>query len=152
MKKLVVVLLTVLSLMGCAEEDKKTEIGRIALTEISRDRFFTKEITLDLKQGEVISFWTDTAVSYENPIGLAYVVEVQVNGTNRPLLRLSALGEDSESRVKKEVKDGRTSLSFLGKIEDYVVEETGTYLFKAAIMASNDYSIELQKAVLILKK
>lgn len=129
------------------------EVGRLAINQVSRgENIIMKESTVELENGDQIVFWSDMDMEYEGDAEIRFRISIvkgedpygnlEVNPTEKEL----TLGES------KTTLNGKTSWSFVGQNAVFNVQEDGQYTFKAILVASENSSLVINKAELVLKK
>lgn len=128
------------------------EIARLPISQLSNDSISIEEVTVDLKKGETLYLWTEMDLEYDDDLKLIYTIEVWSDTSRTGGFRLNPL----ETKVR--VGEVRTSLgnhtnwSFSGQMKELEIYDTGSYTFKVALNSSGNPSLELNKAILVLKK
>lgn len=144
--------LLLIFLIGCSAITGE-EVARLPINEISTENnLVVKEVSLDLKKDEEIAFWSDIDMEYEGDASLRFRVEVLKNGEDfggfeiDPTDKSMTLGE-----VRTTIMD-KTDWSFSGKNSEVKIEEDGKYTFKAILVSSDNPSLKIEKAELVIKK
>ncbi len=150
MKKLISIILFATTLISC--DIMGEEIGRLSFTETSNYELNVKELTLELKKGEKISFWTDTDIEYESDLALVYQLELWQDTGKIGGIQLNALETNPTLMQVKTQLGNKTSWSYQGKMNFFQIENTGKYTFKAIIKSSENPTLKLNKADLVFKK
>lgn len=152
MKKLIIVFVLPLFLMNCGGLTGE-EIARLKINRVSTEGNFTaKEVSLDLKKGDEIAFWSDMDIAYEEDVTLQFKVKIFKNKT-----KISEFGIDPTKKnitigeVKSNVM-GKTKWSFSGKNHTVTIDEDATYRITSILVTSISPSLKVNKAELVLKK
>ncbi|WP_074407792.1 hypothetical protein [Aquimarina megaterium] len=151
MRKLLLGLSITLILIGC-DALIGEEIGRISFKQTSNIEQIIREITLDLKEGEKISFWTETDIEYENELTLIYTVELWIDSKEQGGFKMNALETNPTMMEIKKSFGNETSWSYTGKMNHLTIKEDGNYTFKAVLHSSENNNLKINKAELVLKK
>ncbi|WP_109850965.1 hypothetical protein [Aquimarina sp. AU58] len=151
MKKLLLGLSITLALIGC---DALTgeEIGRISFKQTSDVEQIIRETTLDLKKGEKISFWTEIDIEYENELALIYTVELLIDSKEQGGFKMNALETNPTMMEIKKSLGNKTTWRYTGKMNHWTIKEDGNYTFKAVLHSSENHTLKINKAELVLKK
>jgi hypothetical protein len=138
--------------MGCSALTGE-EISRLAINKVStKGNFIDKDVMLELKQGDEIAFWSEMDMAYEGDINLRFRVKIFKNDIKMseldidPMKKSITIGEVKTSIMNK------TKWSFTGKNYELKIEEDASYRIAAILIASNNPSLEVTKAELIIKK
>jgi len=150
MKKLVL-LLPVL-LLGCSALTSE-EIARLEINKISTQGNFTaKEAMLDLKKDEEIAFWSDMDMEYKGDVKLQFKIKIFKSTTKVAQFEIDPTKKNiTVGEVKTNVMD-KTKWRFSGKNHDLTIEEDGTYRITSILVASENPSLKITKAELVIKK
>ncbi|GAA4245184.1 hypothetical protein KO504_04010 [Winogradskyella psychrotolerans] len=151
MKKIAFVIFFCFLLIGCSKLLGE-EVARLEINKTSNTELYPKEAALSLSKGEKISFWTDTDVVYEDDVALIYTVEIWKDSVNIGGLKLDALKTNPTVMELRKTIGNKTSWSFSGKMKHITIKETGNYTFKAILNSSDNPSLKINKAELVLKK
>ncbi len=129
------------------------EVARLPINQVSRHtELIIKEATLDLKKGEEISFWTETDIEFEDGLALVYTVEVWKGSLQIGGFEMDALETNPTMMEVRTSFGNKTSLSYTGKMNSAPIEEDGKYTFRAVLNSSDNPTLKINKAELILKK
>lgn len=128
------------------------EVARLEIDQTSNEELIIKQASLSLKKGEEVAFWTEMDMEYENDLALVYVVEVWKDSTLQGSFQLDALETSPTMMEVKTTIGNKTSWSYTGKMDFLNIEEDGNYNFKAIVRSSDNPTLLLHKANLILKK
>lgn len=155
MKKLLSILTLTLSftlLTGCGLTGE--EIARLSINEISSDNenLIIKEVMLNLKKDEKIAIWSEMDIEYEGDISLLFRIEILKNGEEFGGLEIDPTDKNMTIGEMRTSFNGKTDWSFTGKNSSIKIEEDGDYTFKAILVASENPTLKVTKAELVLKK
>lgn len=130
------------------------EVARLPINQVSTDddNLIIKEVTLDLKKDEDISFWSEMDVEYEGDINLRFRVDVLINGDFVDKLEFDPMEKNiTLTELRSTVMD-KTTWSFTGKNAEILMEEGGNYTFRGVLSASENATLIINKAELIIRK
>lgn len=146
---LMVVLTGSITMLGCTGE----EIGRLQINHISTEGdMVVKETTLNLKKGDEVAIWSDMDIEYEGDVDLRFRIEFLKNGLPMDQLEVDPTDKNiTLGEVRTSLMD-KTDWSFSGKNAEITIDEDATYTFKAFLIASENPSLVLNKAEVVLKK
>lgn len=153
LKKLLIVLVLPLLLISCdaftGEEIARLEINRVST---GSGNIFDDEVILELKKGDKILFWSDMNITYEGITKLRFNVKIFKDGVKIKQMEIDPTKKSiTVGEVKTELM-GKTNWSFSGKNSEFKIDEDGNYGIKAILVASNNGSLTVTKAELIIKK
>jgi hypothetical protein len=152
MKTLLTLLLISVVLTGCDALVGK-EVGRLPINQLStEENLVVKETTLDLKKDDEIGIWSDMDVEYEGDVALRFRMEIAKNGKTIGGFELDPMEKNITLGEIKTTLGNKTDWSFSGKNSSYTVEEDGQYTFKGILVASENPSLKVTKAEVVLKK
>lgn len=129
------------------------EVARLPINVVSsKDSTIIKEVTLDLKKNDEIVFWSEMDIEYEGDVEMRFRVQairdtviigqLEIDPTEKNV----TLGESKLSLM------GKTSWSFTGRNTQITIENDGKYVFKALLAASDNPTLKINKAELVIKK
>jgi len=155
MKKRLSIFTCVLSLAfvtGCGFTGE--EVARLPINQISTgdDTLFIKEATLDLKKDEEIAIWSDMDIEYEGDVVLRFKIEILINGEVFGGLEIDPTDKNITIGEVKTSFMGKTNWSFTGKNSELQIEDDGSYTFRGILLASENPSLKVKKAEIVLKK
>ncbi|GAB2783561.1 hypothetical protein HNQ93_002322 [Hymenobacter luteus] len=129
------------------------EVARLPINVISKPgQEVVKETTLQLQQGEELAIWSDMDMAYDGEAPVRFQVQILQNGAPYQQLELDPTEKNvTVGEVKTSVND-KTSWSFTGKSGTLTAPTSGTYTFKARLVAAPNPSLVIKKAELVLKK
>lgn len=152
MKKLIITIIAPLLLLGCSGLTGE-EIARLEINKLStQGNFIAKEATLELKQGDELSFWSDIDIAYEGDATLKFKVKIFKNKTIVSEFEIDPTKKNITIGEVKTAVMGKTKWSFTGKNHEFVIEEDGTYSITSILVASKNPSLKVDKAELVIKK
>ncbi len=129
------------------------EVARLPINKISTsDEDLTlKKASLDLVAGEKIAFWSEMDMEYEGEIELRFRVEIIKDGEYYSNLEIDPTDKNiTLGEFKAKVMD-KTDWSFTGKNSEITFQESGNYTFSAFLAASENETLVLTKAELVIK-
>ena len=129
------------------------EIARIPINEVStEDNLIIKETSIDLKKGEKIAIWSDMDIAYEGEIELRFRLEIIKNDEKIGGLEINPTDKNMTlGEVKTQLMD-KTNWAFSGKNSSFMIEEDANYTFRGILAASENPTLIVTKAEIILKK
>lgn len=152
MKKLIPILVFIITLFGCSTLTGE-EIGRLEINTVSTEgNLIIKETVLDLKKGETIAIWSEMDMKYEGEINLMFKIQVFKNEKELGVFEIDPTDKKITIGEIKTSVMGKTNWSFSGKNTQFTIKDDGEYTFKGILVASNNPSLEIEKAEIILKK
>lgn len=152
-KKTITTLVLCLFLMGCSALTGE-EIARLEINKVSTgsENVFDDEAILELKKGDEIMFWSDMDVTYEGTVELRFNVKIFKDGVKLKQMEIDPTKKNiTVGEVKTELM-GKTDWSFSGKNSELKINEEGSYTIKAILIASENSSLKVTKAELVIKK
>jgi hypothetical protein len=156
MRKLISILsisVSVVLFVGCSALTGE-EVARLPINKVSTDddHIVVKEVSLDLKKDEEIAVWSDMDMEYEGDVSLRFRIEILKNGESFGGLEIDPTDKNITLGEFKTSVMGKTDWSFSGKNTEIKIEEDGNYTFKGILVASDNSSLIINKAEIILKK
>lgn len=154
MKKILLFLcaFSILFILSCAALSAK-EIGRVPFSSASTSQNPEwKSITLDLKKDEMLWFWTDMDVEYDEDLVIEYAVQTIRGKDTLGYIKLEPFKKNVTLNEEKTTLIGHTNWHFNGQMDALKVKETGTYIFRVVLIAEPNTSIKLKRGDLVLKK
>ncbi len=143
-----------LSLLTGCEALTNKEIARLPINQVSTNdnNLIIKEASLDLKKGEEIAIWSDMDMKYEGNVTLRFKIEILKNGEKMTMLEMDPTDKNlTIGEVKTNIM-GKTNWSFTGKNSEIKIEEEGNYTFRGILLASDNPTLQVKKAEIVLKK
>ncbi|QNH60532.1 hypothetical protein [Hymenobacter sediminicola] len=152
MPKLAVALLLAVPLSACDSLFGK-EIARLPINTISTpSQDVVKEAALQLQKGDEVALWSDMDMAYDGDAPVRFQVQVLQNGTPYQELEVDPTEKNVTVGEVKTSFNGKTKWRFTGKNGTVTVPQTGTYTFKARLIAAANPTLRIKKAELVLKK
>lgn len=118
----------------------------------TQEELHIQSTELELKAGDKIQLWTEMNMEYEGYLGLEYRI-LMIRGTDT--LGVYQLDPEDKDITMGEVKTsfgGETKWRFSGRMGKIGIEDDGVYTFSSILAASENPSLKLNKADLVLKK
>ena len=151
MKRISITLLPFL--LACCSALTGEEVGRLPINKVSREQdFVSKEATVELKAGDEIVFWSEMDFEYEGNVDLRFRVEIQKDGEQYENIQVDPMQKDLTIGETKVTVNGKTTWSFSGQNVIFNVQEDGKYNFKGILVSSDNNSLVVKKAELVLKR
>ncbi|MGZ4048472.1 MAG: hypothetical protein ACXVPU_15515 [Bacteroidia bacterium] len=139
-------------LVSCDSLSSK-EVARIPVNTISDiDHPDWKITSLDLKAGEKLWFWTDMDIEYKGNPELTYQIQLIKNADTLGYIEFHPFDKKITLGEIKTTLFGKTKWSFKGSMDFLKIKENGKYTFRAILASSQNQSVKLNKADLVLKK
>lgn len=150
--KAIVSVLSLSLLMACTALTGE-EVARLPINQLSTDdELRIRETTINLTKGDELGIWSDMDIEYEGDVDLKFIIEILKDGKEFQTLELDPREKNiSLGEVRTSIM-GKTDWSFEGKNTEVEIEEYATYTFKAYLIASDNPSLKVTKAEIILKK
>ncbi len=156
MRKIISVLTLslVMTLLISCDALTGVEVARLAVNEVTVDNtnLIIKETSLDLKKGDEISIWSEMDFEYEGDVELRFKIEILKDGEQLGRLEINPTEYNMSLGEVKTTWNGKTDWSFTGKNSEIKIEDDGNYTFKALLIASENPSLKVAKAEVLLKK
>ncbi|MCB2410076.1 DUF4198 domain-containing protein [Hymenobacter lucidus] len=150
--KFLAALLLAVPLSACGSLFGK-EVARLSINTISTpEREVMKEAALPLQQGEELALWSDMDMAYEGEAPVRFQVQVLQDGQPYQQLELDPTEKNMTVGEVKTDMNGKVTWSFTGKNGNLTIPKTGTYTFKARLVAAANPTLKIKKAELVLKK
>ena len=151
MKKSIVFLPAIL-LIACSALTGE-EVGRLAINQVSSgENLITQEASVVLEAGDEIIFWSEMDMEYTGNVALRFRVSIKKGDEPYGNMEIDPTEMDLTLGESKTTENGKTSWSFSAQNAAFNVQEDGTYTFQAILVASENQSIVIKKAELVLKK
>ena len=130
------------------------EIGRLSINKVSSDNqnMIIEEVSIQLKKDQEIALWSDMDIEYEESVGLLFKIEISKGDS---IIGVLEIDPTDKNRTLGEVKTsimGKTEWSFSGKNKKMKMEEDALYAFKGILIASENASLKINKAEIVIKK
>ncbi len=152
-KKNILRVLPLAALLGGCDALLGKEVARLPINEVSTPGHeVAKEAAVPLKKNDEIALWSDMALAYEGDAPVRFQVQVLRNGAPFQQLELDPTEKNvTVGEVKTSVND-KVNWRFTGKNAELKIPKDGTYTFKARLVATNNPTLKVTKAELVLKK
>ncbi|MCR9253317.1 MAG: hypothetical protein NXI20_23085 [bacterium] len=130
------------------------EIARIPVNQVSYsdDNLQVQKISLDLKKEDKILIWSDMDIEYEDYVELGFRVNVLKDGEQLGGFEFDPTEKNITVGEIKTTVMGKTDWKFSGKNTFMTIEEDGNYTFEAILVASENPTLIVNKAEIVLKK
>lgn len=151
MKALLFTLFSAILLSACGNEFGD-EVARLPIKELSNEELKFQEVSLELKKGDELSFWTDLDIEFDVELELGYGVEIYRGETMLDVLQLDAFAVNPILNETTVTIGKNTKQSYMGKMESLLIEEDDTYVFKAVLISSEFPPLNIAKADLVIKQ
>ncbi|MBL3656260.1 hypothetical protein [Fulvivirga sediminis] len=147
------IIFLVLVLAGCDALTGK-EVARIPVNEVSTDdnNLLIKETSLDLEKGDELSIWSDIDVEYEGDVVMSFRMEVLKDGAKFGGMEIDPFEGDMTINESKVQLGGKTEWGFTRRNANLTIEEAGNYTFQAILVTSENPTLKIDKAEIVLKK
>lgn len=152
MKKHITAFALLILLISCGALTGE-EIARLQINKLSTNgNIIAKDVTLDLKKGEEIAFWSDMDMEYQGDLQLQFKVKLFKDKTLvnsfefDPREKNITIGE-----VKTQLNE-KTKWRFSGKNYALTIDEDASYRISSILVASENPVIKIAKAELVIKK
>ena len=130
------------------------EVARLPvnIVTLSDEDMHVGEATLPLKAGEEVGIWSEMDLEYDGNVELRFRLEVYKDGKLIQQLEVDPTQKTiSSNEVRKEI-NGSVDWRFTGKNGTYPIEADGEYTFKSILVASDNPTLVVHKAELVLRK
>jgi hypothetical protein len=129
------------------------EVGRLAINKVSSEgNLVSQETSVDLNVNDEIVLWSEMDMEYEGNVALRFRVSIEKDGKPYRSLEIDPTEKDLTIGESKTSINGKTSWSFAGQNAIFNVPEDGTYTFKAILVSTENSSLVVNKAELVLKR
>lgn len=129
------------------------EIGRIKINALSKtENMIIKEIILDLNQPEVLAIWSEMDIEYEDNVFLRFKLQVIKDGDSKHVLEIDPFVKEISFNEKKYTNDDKTTWEFSGKHDEINFEEKGRYIVKAFLVSSDNPTLKINKAEIVIRR
>jgi len=128
------------------------EIARISNEISTTSQPKSKEVVLQLKKGDEIEIWSDMDFEWDKKVELRFLIELLKEGEKytdyeiNPIVKSVSVGD-----VKTELF-GSHKWYFFGKNSTIKIEEDASYTFKVILIASDNPSLRVNRADIVLIK
>lgn len=145
-------LLTLGFIYGC-DAISAEEVARLSFDKVATQEDLNIQTTdLELKAGDKLQVWTEMSMEYEGSLGLEYKVMVTKGADTLAFLQLDPEEKDITMGEVKTSFGSETKWRFSGRMSKITIEDDGLYTFSSVLAASENPSLKLKKADLVLKK
>ncbi len=146
-------LLALLFLPNCSALTGE-EVARLPVNEVSVDNnnLIIQETSLDLIKDDEIAIWSDMDIEYEGDVAIRFRIEVLKEGEGFGSLEIDPTDKSITIGEIKTSVMGKTNWKFSGRNHKIAIEEDGNYTFRAILVASENPSLIVKKAEIVLKK
>ena len=153
LRKLITIVVIPLILIGCSALTGQ-EIARLEINKVSTggNNIFDDEAVLELKKGDEIMFWSDMDIAYDGNVELRFNVKIFKDGVKLKQMEIDPTKKNITIGEKKTELMGKTNWSFSGKNSELKIDEEGSYTIKAILIATENTSLKVSKAELVIKK
>jgi len=150
--KIAILLLSFTLVFSCGLTGE--EVGRLKINALSKteDQLIIKEEHVSLKKGDELGVWSEMDYKYEGELALRFKVEVLKNGEPFGAFEIDPTDKNITFKEMKSSFNGKTDWSFTGKNTTIPIKEDGDYTFKGILVASENPTLEINKAELVIKK
>ncbi len=138
----------VFMLTGCSSPLKQ-EIARLPLM---HDAPQPETVSFFLEAGEEITFWSKMDMEYTGNIPLQMIIEVHKDDELQERITFDPRDKNITIGEVRKTFGNKTSWRFTGKNGTLPIIEDGNYTFYASMFASEDPTVMIETADLILKK
>lgn len=130
------------------------EVGRLPINQVSTNdsNLIVKEISLDLKKDENIAIWSDMDIEYEGDVALRFRLDILKDGEQLGGLEIDPTDKNITIGEFKTTLMNKTDWRFTGKNSNVKIEEDGNYTFRGILVASENPTLKVEKAEIVLKK
>jgi len=142
-----------LLLMSCGPSIEQ-EVGRLAINGISAVEGYPliDGITLNLRENDVISLWSDMDIEYEGEFELRFAIEISKSGATTSRIEIDPFIKSNTQNEKYNTQGTMTRWEFKGKNKEIIIDQTGEYLIKGMLISSENAKVTVNKAEVIIKK
>jgi hypothetical protein len=145
-------LLVLLGLSSC-EAMLGKEIARLSVDAVSTEgNSVQKETGLDLKKGEEIALWSHVDLEYDGPLEMRFQLQLLRDTMVEVEMEIDPFEKNVTVGERKTEMGDHTNWSFTGKNGTITISRDGHYTVRTRLVASENGSLVLRKAELILKK
>lgn len=152
MKKTALYCAALLTLWSCSAFLGE-EVARLPINMVStEDQVIENEINLELDAGDEIAIWSDMDMKYEGDLALQFRLHILRDGEVFQQMEIDPMDHNITMKEVKTSLMGQTDWRFMGKNTEVTIPESGTYIFRAILVASENPSLQLSKAELVFRK
>jgi hypothetical protein len=150
--KYLTLFLTPFLLIGCSALTGE-EVGRLSINQISsEDVLIKKEASVTLEPADEIAIWADMDMEYEGEVTILFRISITKDGKGMGGLEVDPREKDMTMNEVRTTIGDKTTWRFFGRGAVVPISEAGTYKFEAILVASENTSLKIKKAELVLKK
>jgi len=129
------------------------EVARLPVNFVSNpDSTLVKETTLDLKKDDEIVFWSDMDIEYEGDVQLRFLVLALRDTVVTGNLEIDPTDKDMTMGETRVTLMDKTTWSFSGRNTRIKIDRDGKYTFKTKLVSSENPTLKINKAELVIKK
>ena len=151
MKKIILLLFPLL-IYSC-EAMLGKEVARIPVNKISsKNDIQPAQVSLELKKGDELFIWSEMDFEYEGDVKLVFQFMIFKDDSYKGGMEFDPTEKNISIKEVKTSIMGKTKWKFSGKNKNLAIEEDGNYTFKAVLITSENESLILNKAEIVLKQ
>ncbi|MCH2022925.1 MAG: hypothetical protein MK207_10655 [Saprospiraceae bacterium] len=129
------------------------EVGRLSINEVSKKNNKPwVETAIELNTGNDIDIWSELDIEYEGILELSFKLEVLRNGEPYRQLNINPMDKNLTMNEIKTSIMNKTSWSFSAKNTTVNIEEDANYTFRTFLLSSENPTLIIKKAEIILRK
>ncbi len=129
------------------------EVGRLDFKKVStQENLMFKSTEVSMIRGEKINFWSEMDIRYEGEAALRFRIEILKDDLPYGALEIDPFEKKITLNEKKNIDGKKVEWRSLGKNASLTIDESGNYSFRAYLVASENSTLQIAKATLILKK
>lgn len=130
------------------------ELARLKINKVSKeDHIRQEDVTLDLKKGDELEFWTEMDMSYEGDVVLLFRILIFKDGVDHGSLDLDPRNKSTTLNETKTVENGVTHWKFTAKNHTTPIYQDNNYTYQVLLASGgNDSTLVIRKADLVLKR
>ncbi|QCK13363.1 hypothetical protein [Mangrovivirga cuniculi] len=129
------------------------EIARLEIDKVSNENDLRiKKASVALNKGDEIGIWSDMDLAFEGTVQLRFGIKIYKNGEDYRQFEVDPFDKNITLGEVKKTINGDTDWSFFGKNTSIEIEENGNYTFEGVLIASENPTLKIKKANLVLKK
>ncbi|MDH5380164.1 MAG: hypothetical protein OEW75_04885 [Cyclobacteriaceae bacterium] len=129
------------------------EIAKVSIDEISSENdLYIKEMSVELEQYDELHFWSEMDLEYTGDVMIRFMVNMYVNGELDEEFSIDPFDKDlTINEVKTDVMN-EVKWKFSGRNLILNAQQDGTYSFKVYLATSDNETLKINKADLVLRK
>ncbi|MCX2744518.1 hypothetical protein OO013_11615 [Mangrovivirga sp. M17] len=129
------------------------EIARLKIDKVSNENDLRVwKASVRLKKGDEIEVWSDMDLEFEGVVQLRFGVKIYKNDEEYRQLEIDPFDKNTTlGEVRKTINKG-TEWSFFGKNTSLRIDEDGSYTFEGVLISSENPTLKINKADLVIKK